>query len=91
MFAASKESPINQAGKEKMISATSNDLKVFDTVNQLALIFTPSESDGINNTRGLTKGVQTGEVGHVFMGRGVDHITKILSVNDIVQNLIKDL
>ena len=91
VFAASKESPINQAGKEKMISATSNDLKVFDTVNQLALIFTPSESDGINNTRGLTKGVQTGEVGHVFMGRGVDHITKILSVNDIVQNLIKDL
>jgi len=91
LFAASKESPIKQEGKEKLVGATSKDLKVFDKVNQLALVFTPSESDGVNNTRGLTKGVQTGSVGHLFMGRGVDHITEILCVNDIVQNLIKDL
>lgn len=91
LFAASIESPITQEGKEKLVNATSNDLKVLDQVNQLALVFTPFESDGDNNTYGLTKGVQTGSVGHLFMGRGVDQITEILSVNDIVQNLIKDL
>ena len=91
LFAASKESPITQTAKEKLVNATSNDLKVLDEVNQLALVFTPIKSDGINNTHGLTKGVRTGSEGHLFIGRGVDQITKIISVNDIVQNLVKDL
>ena len=64
---------------------------MLDEVNQLALVFTPIKSDGINNTHGLTKGVRTGSEGHLFIGRGVDQITKIISVNDIVQNLVKDL
>jgi len=91
LFAASKESPINYLGKEKMVEASSKDLKVFDKVNQLALVFTESESDGLNNTRGLGLGVRTGLEGHVFMGRGVDQITEILPVEDIVKKLIADL
>lgn len=91
LFAASKESPINYLGKEKMVEASSKDLKVFDKVNQLALVFTESESDGLNNTRGLGLGVRTGLEGHLFMGRGVDQITEILSVEDIVKKLIADL
>lgn len=91
LFAASKESPINQLGKERIVEASSKDLSVLDKVNQMALVFTETESDGINNTRGLGMGVRTGLEGHLFMGRGVDHITEILPVEDIVKNLIKDL
>jgi NAD(P)H-dependent flavin oxidoreductase YrpB (nitropropane dioxygenase family) len=91
LFAASKESPINLIAKERIVEASSKDLQMIDKINQRALVFTETEVDGINNTRGLWAGVRTGLEGHLFMGRGVDNITEILSVNEIVKNLIKDL
>lgn len=91
LFAASKESSISNMAKEQMVNANSEDLKILKDVNQRALVFTETSPDGINNTPGLRMGIKTGTKGHLFAGKGIDQITEILTVEEIVQNLVKDL
>lgn len=91
LFAASKESSISLKAKDQLVNANSSDLQILKDINQRALVFTETSTDGINNTPGLRLGIKTGTQGHIFVGTGVDQITDVLSVNDIVQNLVKDL
>ncbi len=91
LFAASKESSISNTAKEQLVNASSTDLKILKDINQRALVFSETSTDGINNTPGLRMGIKTGTQGHLFAGKGIDQITDILTVEDIVQTLIKDL
>lgn len=91
LFAVSKESKISYETKSKMLEATSNSLKLLTSgASQRALIFT-EEVDDYNNTHGLVKGIQSPKHGHVFAGNGIDHISQIKTVEEIVQLLVAEL
>jgi nitronate monooxygenase len=89
LFALSKESPIPQAVKDKLLQSTSDDIRRLKTgARQRAIIFNEQETDDFNNTQGLYSGLQTGTMGHIFVGNAIDTITDILSVQEIVDFLV---
>jgi len=90
IFAVSKESPVSQEAKLKMISANSSQLSKLNTDNlkQNALKFSEfNQPDNTNNTLSLRAGIKTGTQGHIFAGRAINDITEILPVNIIIESL----
>lgn len=88
LFALSKESPIPQAVKDKLLQSTSDDIRRLKTgARQRAIIFGEQTTDDFNNTQGLYSGIRTGTSGHIFVGNAIDTITDILSVQEIVDCL----
>ena len=97
MFAACVESKISMESKLKMVSASSADLSRLNNgtvsdYNQSALVFEKVNApNDFNNTRGLMVGIVNPSSGHIFAGRGIDHITEILPASEVIQRLVKDL
>lgn len=97
MFAACAESKISTESKLKMVSASSADLSrlnngTISNYNQSALVFEKVNApNDFNNTRGLMKGIVNPSSGHIFAGKGIDHITEILPASKVIQRLVKDL
>jgi NAD(P)H-dependent flavin oxidoreductase YrpB (nitropropane dioxygenase family) len=89
LFAAAEESPLSIAAKEQLINSNFLNLKKLKThdFEQSALIFSEIKQNKINNTRGLVKGIGTGKEGHIFAGKGINLITQIKPVKDIVTDL----
>lgn len=89
LFAAAKESPLSLESKEKIINANSKDLKKLQThdFDQQALVFSNVEQSKINNTQGLIEGIKTGNTGHIFLGKSIDCIDRIKTVNEIILEL----
>lgn len=91
-FAASTECAISLETKLKIVGATADDIKKLKNgAKQHALIFKELQTDVNNNTHGLSAGIKNPTVGHVFAGKGVNYITAIKSVKDIVTDLITAL
>lgn len=90
LFAASTESPISDTAKQAIISANKKNLTRFSN-SQQSLVFTRSDADDENYTKGLKLGIETGTQGHLFLGHAVDHITEIKPVADIVAELSSHL
>ena len=89
LLAVSKECKISNETKLKMIESTSNDIKRFSTgAPQNALIFTEIANDTFNHTQGLEQGIAGTSSGHIFMGTGIDCVSAIRSVSDIINDLI---
>lgn len=89
LFALSKESPIPNTVKNKLLQSTSDDIRRLKTgARQRAIIFDEQASDDFNNTNGLYSGLRTGTTGHIFVGNALDSITEILSVQEIVDCLV---
>jgi hypothetical protein len=63
----------------------------FGKAEQNALVFDPVPGDSHNNTISLVYGIRNPSKGLIFAGKGIDNITEILPVHDIVQKLVKDL
>jgi len=92
LFAASIESRVSHETKLKMVQATADSItKLGGGAEQNALVFSSTSNDTYNNTKGLMAGIKSPESGHIFAGTGVNHITGILPVDEIIQNLVKDL
>jgi NAD(P)H-dependent flavin oxidoreductase YrpB (nitropropane dioxygenase family) len=92
VFAASEECAISLETKLKMVGATAEDIaKLKNGARQHALIFKEIAADVNNNTRGLMAGIKNPTVGHVFAGKGIEHIKSIRPVQEIVNDLTKDL
>jgi NAD(P)H-dependent flavin oxidoreductase YrpB (nitropropane dioxygenase family) len=94
LFAASEESCISIESKRKMIESNSNDISRFDNSGQNALIFKIIEDrykDDVNNTLSLKRGIKSPEQGHLFAGLGIDNITEILPMKDIVDRLVGEM
>ena len=90
LFAASAESCLSTEAKQKLVSASYNDLSKLPTIDlsQNALVITDSDpTDTVNNSIGLIHGVTTGTSGHIFAGKGIDNITQIDSVKNIIERL----
>lgn len=92
LFAMSKESSISEATKNKILQSTNADIRRLKTgARQRAIVFNEHATDDFNNTQGLYSGLATGKTGHVFVGNALDVITDILSVEEIVGNLISEI
>lgn len=90
LFAASTESCLSTEAKQKLVSASYNDLSQLPTIDlsQNALVITDTDpTDTVNNSVGLIHGVKTGTTGHIFAGKSVDSITQIDSVKNIIDRL----
>lgn len=93
LLAASEESCISLESKLKMIEATTADIqRMSNGSRQNAVVFSEYKGpDDFNNTRSLMAGIKSPNVGHIFVGTGIDHITAIKPVNDIIQELVAGL
>jgi hypothetical protein len=77
-----------------MIESNRNDISRFDNSGQNALIFKIIEDrykDDVNNTLSLKRGIKSPEQGHLFAGLGIDNITEILPMKDIVDRLVGEM
>jgi NAD(P)H-dependent flavin oxidoreductase YrpB (nitropropane dioxygenase family) len=90
VLAASKESVLSTNTKNKMIAADAKGLHRFSNSNQNALTFTNIQDDDFNHTSSLKKGISTGEEGHIFAGKGIQHIKHIRPVADIIKDLTNE-
>lgn len=92
LLAASEESSISLESKEQMIKASSKDIQTFKNgAYQNAIIFSEVEYDDINHTQSLIEGIKNPNKGHIFVGKGIDNISSIRPVKDIVQELVDGL
>jgi len=98
VLALSVESPLNTEIKLSAIQKQSADLTKF--VHQVggverkqsALQFQPYHGpDDANGTMGLVRGIHGKKDGHVYLGHGIDHVTELLTCQQIIDNLIKQL
>jgi NAD(P)H-dependent flavin oxidoreductase YrpB (nitropropane dioxygenase family) len=89
LFAASEESPLSLEAKKQLVNSSFSDVSKLNTndLHQNALIFSMVEQSQQNNTKGLIKGIQTGIEGHIFAGKGIDSITSIKPVKEIIEEL----
>ena len=89
LFAMSKESPIPDTVKDKLLQSTSGDIRRLKMgARQRAVVFDEHGDDDFNNTVGLYSGLRTGNSGHIFIGNAIDSITEMLSVQEIVDHLV---
>jgi hypothetical protein len=80
--------------KQKIVEAKSFDITTLssDNLPQNSLKFTNwTETDDSNNTESLKAGIKNPTVGHIFVGKSIDYVNEIKSVNNIVQSLISEL
>jgi NAD(P)H-dependent flavin oxidoreductase YrpB (nitropropane dioxygenase family) len=90
LLAASIESCLSIEAKQKLVSASYNDISQLATIDlsQNALVITDVDpTDTVNNSKGLIHGVTTGTNGHIFAGKGIDSITQIDTVKNIIERL----
>lgn len=96
MFAVSAESKISTETKLKLVNSGAADVRRIENgktnfISQNAIVFSNTAVDNDNNTRGLMAGIKNPTVGHVFIGKGIEHATEILTCEEIVTQLVKDL
>ena len=89
-FAMSKECKISE--KSKALVLANKNIVPIDTVGlpQNGIVFEKHEGwDNDNNSLALEKGVE-GTGGHLMIGHAIHQINEILSVEDIVKNLVPE-
>ena len=92
LLAASEESCLSRETKLKMVQSSWKDVSKLDNgAHQNGLVFSKVENDDYNNTQSLRLGIKGPTQGHIFAGKGLDHINSILPVKDIVQLLVDGL
>ncbi len=91
LFAASEESCISRETKQRMIEAGAADIRRFGRFNHRGLMFGGVGADDDNNTRSLLHGIADPAAGSVFVGGGIDRVTAILPVREIVAMLVEGL
>jgi NAD(P)H-dependent flavin oxidoreductase YrpB (nitropropane dioxygenase family) len=96
MFAVSAESKISTETKLKLVASGAADVKRLNngktnSDSQNAVVFAEVADDNHNNTRGLMVGIKDSTQGHVFIGKGIEHANEILTCEEIVQRLVKDI
>jgi enoyl-[acyl-carrier protein] reductase II len=98
LFAASEESCLSTEVKTAMCSKSSSDITIFSDTGQNALVLgnkdrvLSSNTHCWNRSTSLKVGIHgNGEVGHIYAGSSIDHVTKIRSVAEIVDYLTQSL
>lgn len=87
LFAVSAESSISSETKKAMVQSTYADTVTVGEAKQTALVFSPTADADGNNTNGLELGVKSPAAGLVFVGKAIDSVTEIKTVEQIVREL----
>jgi NAD(P)H-dependent flavin oxidoreductase YrpB (nitropropane dioxygenase family) len=91
VFALSKESSISNETKAKLLDISFSEIKNIGQEHQNAIVFsTEPDIDG-NHTAGLEAGLRSPTKGHVFIGKAIDTITEVKTVEQIVAELTCNL
>jgi NAD(P)H-dependent flavin oxidoreductase YrpB (nitropropane dioxygenase family) len=96
LFAACAESPLSEATKQAMITASANSLvRMLDSnQNMLPLgaltdIVESKGQSGANRDGSLHAGIYgDGTVGHIYSGHGIQHVDRIRTVKETVEYLL---
>lgn len=88
LFAASKESSIADSVKAKIVASGAAELQRQGERGLKGLFASVVEGDNTNLTRTLATGIRSADQGGVFIGNAIDHITEVLSVQEIVDRLV---
>jgi NAD(P)H-dependent flavin oxidoreductase YrpB (nitropropane dioxygenase family) len=93
LFAASKESCLDNSVKQKMISADTTSLTKFSTSQQALVLGEPNQvaADLTPNRQTSLEAGIAGQGGLIYAGTAIDYVTEIRSVKDIVEYLVEDL
>jgi hypothetical protein len=92
LLAASEESCLSKETKLKMLESSWNNVSTFSRgAEQNGLVFSHIVEDDFNHTESLKLGIKSPTQGHIFAGKGINHIKSILPVKDIVQLLVDGL
>lgn len=87
LFAVSVESSVSVETKQAMVRASYTDAVTVGIANQTALVFSSTvDADG-NNTNGLELGVKAPATGLIFVGKAIDSVSEIKTVEQIVKDL----
>lgn len=89
LIAASVESCVSKETKQRIIESTSKNITNIGPLNCRGLLFSRLDNDDDNNSRSLRAGIKGTSSGCIYMGNGIDHITSIMPVKDIIENLIQ--
>jgi len=83
-FAMCKESCISLEAKNKILE--SKKVEKFKSSNQNAVMFDEYKNkDDFNHTGSLVSGIRGNAAGHVFIGKGINSITSIVTVNEMIK------
>ena len=93
LFAVSEESCVSKETKLKMIesgfkSTIRMNIDGGESVKQNALLFSYIKDTDNNNTSGLVLGIKSAKEGLIFMGKGIDSVDRIKTVEEIVKELV---
>lgn len=91
MLAASEESCVSKETKQKIIESTSRDIKLIGPLKCRGLLFSRLDNDDENNSKSLYAGIKGITSGCIYVGNGIDYITEIMPVKDIIEWLVKDV
>lgn len=88
LFAVCSESKLSLDAKMIIIKSTRKDLSRVGTAQKQGLMFNKESNDTYNYTDRLKIGIQNPENGIIYCGTAIDKITNILSIKDVVTELI---
>jgi len=93
LFAVSEESCVSKETKLKMIesgfkSTIRMNIDGGESVKQNALLFSYIKDTDNNNTSGLVLGIKSAKEGLIFMGKGIDSVDRIKTVEESVKELV---
>lgn len=89
LFAASAESRLSADTKELMIQGDYEKVKQTTYIEKNALVFKPIKTEDPNHTLSLKIGMQRPDIGgHIYCGEGIDSIKSVLTLKEIVNNLV---
>jgi NAD(P)H-dependent flavin oxidoreductase YrpB (nitropropane dioxygenase family) len=97
LLAASKESSLSAEAKNAIVNCKKEDIIKFNDTKQNTLILgnideIENDTSDKNRTNTLKKGIHgDGKSGHIYVGSGVDQITSIKTVKEIVEHLVSRL
>ena len=88
ILACSVESSIPLEVKQRMIASTANNLNRFKSDNRQGLFIKNAGDTEFNHYGSLKSGLKGGD-GHVYAGTAIDRITKLETVEEIAQRLLR--
>lgn len=91
LIALSEESCVSKETKQRVLESTSADIQLIGPLNCRGLLFSRLDNDDDNNTRSLKAGINGTTEGCIYVGNGIDHVTQIMPVKDIIEWLVKDV
>lgn len=93
LFAATKESCLAESVKQQMILSSSTDLTKFTTLQQALVLGSHSEvvADTTPNRQSSLDSGVAGQGGLIYAGKSIDYVTKIRSVQEVVDYLSSEL